>query len=193
MKLIFTYSLQSEIAVVRETLRDSEFILQNHYQYWLPKGIDIKSENKNIQKAASRELNSKGIVRTRAKIHKAFMKYRKDLDCFTQSLGLRLPNEVDVVLTKYGTGGSYELPNKIILNITSDYNDPCITFVHELVHLLVEEPIVKKYNLSHWQKEGLVDYLILHDENLKRITKGYSLQSEATLPTNEQVKQWLAS
>jgi hypothetical protein len=192
MKLIFTYSLSSEIAVVRETLRDSEFIIKNNYQYWLPGGIELNSENKNIKEAICNELNSKGIERARAKIQKAFIRHSKDLDYFAQSLRLQAPDKIIVVLTKYGTGGSYELPNKMVLNIASAHNDPCITFVHEFVHLLVEESIVKTYNLSHWQKEGLVDYLILHNPHLQKISKEYSLQKEAILPTKEQLKQWFA-
>lgn len=177
---------------MRETQRDSEFIIKNNYQYWLPEGIELNSENNDIRMAVYKTLKDARIEQVQADIKKAFLNNKENLYSFSSSLGLQMPDKIIVVLTKYGTGGSYELPNKIILNIASAHNDPCIAFIHEFVHLLVEESIVKTYNLSHWQKEGLVDYLVLNNEQLKKIAKGYSLQNEAILPTKEQLKQWFA-
>ena len=72
--------------------------------------------------------------------------------------GKDIQTSFNVYLTKYGVGGSYRLPNEIILNINNKLGVK--TVVHEMVHLMIEEN-VKKYNLKQFQKERTVD-LILH-------------------------------
>jgi hypothetical protein len=63
----------------------------------------------------------------------------------------------DVHLTRYGTGGSYNLPNEIVLNIESDDMGSFgrILF-HEMIHLCLE-PLVQKHETPHWYKERIVD------------------------------------
>lgn len=57
------------------------------------------------------------------------------------------------------TFGSYDLPNIIILNTRRDSIDEVVdTFIHELIHLQVEEEVVSK-KLSHEEKEQLVEKL----------------------------------
>jgi hypothetical protein len=95
-----------------------------------------------------------------------------------------------VTLTQYGTGGSYELPNQVFINIRSNYGSPFSAFVHELVHLLVEKPVVKRHRLSHSAKEGLVDYLILNDPHLHQIILQYSAQDGMYTPSHQQLNKW---
>lgn len=59
-------------------------------------------------------------------------------------------------LTQYGTGGSYQLPNSVIVNIRLPHHFG--TVFHELLHLHLE-PYIKHYHISHWVKERTVDLL----------------------------------
>ncbi|HCT29497.1 MAG TPA: hypothetical protein DIW31_01910 [Bacteroidales bacterium] len=68
-----------------------------------------------------------------------------------------------IALTLYGPGGSYDPDlGRILLQTTTNgsfkgYNSPANTIIHEIVHIGIESSIIKKYNLSHTQKERIVD------------------------------------
>lgn len=70
-----------------------------------------------------------------------------------------------VVLTKYGPGGSYDTTKGKITILTSSNGEfkrphPDHTIVHEIVHIGIEDSIIQKYKLSHWEKERLVDLFV---------------------------------
>ena len=71
-----------------------------------------------------------------------------------------------IVLTLYGTGGSYD-PDEGIITLMTDkaggfkkYTNPVNTIIHEIVHIGMELSIVQKYSLSHEFKEKLVDTFV---------------------------------
>lgn len=68
-----------------------------------------------------------------------------------------------VYLHKFNTYGSYQLPNKIYLNIYQPLDEIKETFFHELKHLQVES-YVQKNKLSQRQKEDLVNKMIEKDK-----------------------------
>ncbi|MFC1700789.1 hypothetical protein ACFLZ0_01485, partial [Patescibacteria group bacterium] len=66
----------------------------------------------------------------------------------------------DLILTKYGTGGSYNLPNRIILNFNKKTpNDIIRIIIHEIIHLLIQ-PLIEKFEIEHWPKERIVDLML---------------------------------
>ena len=65
-------------------------------------------------------------------------------------------SEYHIFLTKFGTYGSYDLPNKIFLNIYQPLNKISDVLRHEIKHLQLENLIVKQ-NLNHEKKEKLVN------------------------------------
>lgn len=74
--------------------------------------------------------------------------------------GLVFLDEYKIFLTRYGAGGSYNFPNKVIINIDLfSGDDLLLTAIHEIVHLIVE-PLVNLYQINHWTKERLVDLII---------------------------------
>lgn len=73
-------------------------------------------------------------------------------------------SEYEILLTKYGPGGRYN-PNigRVILLTTKDggfKRESPHTILHEITHIGIEDSIVKKYTLSHSEKERLVDLLV---------------------------------
>ena len=66
-----------------------------------------------------------------------------------------------VKLTVYGPGGSYDFNQGNIIMKTKENGEfgriPHHTIVHEIIHIGIEESIVKKFELTHVEKEGLVD------------------------------------
>jgi hypothetical protein len=78
--------------------------------------------------------------------------------------GLKLPKQLDIVCA-YGHGGSYclDMPPYILFRV-SDYpadRSPYAMFIHEFVHLLIEEPIIIKHNVPQDLKERIVDLICL--------------------------------
>lgn len=71
-----------------------------------------------------------------------------------------------ILLTLYGSGGSYNAgKGQIITFVTIDGSfkygrRPEELFVHEMTHIGLENAIVRKYGLSHWEKERLVDRFV---------------------------------
>lgn len=78
--------------------------------------------------------------------------------------GLKIPTQLNIVCA-YGRGGSYYLdaPPYILFRV-SDYPadwSPYGMFMHELVHLIIEEPIIMKNNVPQDLKERIVDLICL--------------------------------
>lgn len=78
-----------------------------------------------------------------------------------QSWGFKLFSEYEVRLTAYGTGGSYLFESGDVVMIakkSGKYGMPPLHIVvHEILHLGIEESIIKRFNLTHAEREGLVD------------------------------------
>lgn len=63
----------------------------------------------------------------------------------------------EVLLTSYGVGGSYDIPNTVVMNVYQRAHDRLATILfHEMIHLSIE-PFIQKYSVAHWYKERLVD------------------------------------
>ncbi|MBN1325577.1 hypothetical protein JW977_01165 [Candidatus Falkowbacteria bacterium] len=60
--------------------------------------------------------------------------------------------------TRYGTGGSYHPPKDIVINIAT-CKFPVKTIAHEIIHLMIHD-LIEKFEISHWEKERLVDLYI---------------------------------
>lgn len=82
--------------------------------------------------------------------------------------GFKLFSEYHVVITPYGPGGSYHTNTGMVIIALYRVRDRCKRpafhtivheIVHEIVHIGIEENIVQKYRLSHWEKERLVDLI----------------------------------
>ncbi len=78
-----------------------------------------------------------------------------------KSWGFKLLPKYEVRLTAYGPGGSYDCNHGNIIIKTKQNGtfkrNPIHTIVHEIVHIGIEECIIKKFELTHIEKEGIVD------------------------------------
>lgn len=102
---------------------------------------------------------------------------------YQERWGFFIPETYTVVLTLYGPGGNYNPKNgKITLKATKDGRfargrDPLETVLHEAVHIGIEVPVIKKFNVSHWRKERIVDkFMAFHFSD---ICPGYRMQAKA--------------
>ena len=100
---------------------------------------------------------------TNTVIPKMQMAIESKIKPLVEKWGLKLPSQLDIVCA-YGRGGSYfPGPTPIILFRASDHSGIGLysTFIHEFVHLLIEEPIIKKYSVPQNLKERIVDLICL--------------------------------
>lgn len=71
-----------------------------------------------------------------------------------------------IKLTLYGPGGSYNNETGVIVlqaypnGKFKGYNSQINTVIHEIVHIGLEKSIIRRYKLSHTQKERLVDLFV---------------------------------
>lgn len=104
-----------------------------------------------------------------------------------------------VLLTRYGSGGSY-YPDEgkllTITNINGSLKESCPgeALVHEITHIGIEKNIVKKFKLTELEKERLVDLICklkfsdilskycLQEMGEKRIDPYITLKSLKQLP-----------
>ena len=184
MKFHFSYSLASEYLVVKETLADFEAISESDYEVWLPNGISQQSSVASIRQAIASEFDETAGKSILARMREFTNNSSLKLDQFYEKYTLA-PSMIRVTLTRYGVGGYYEAPNQIVINHRSTWDSLESALVHELVHLCIEEPFVLRLKLDDRAKEGLVDYMMLHDTILSKLIPDYRKQTNMTAPTSD--------
>lgn len=179
MKLEFVYTVESEVQRVKNTISKSKWFKGFNYRLFFPDGFNLDSKNfTNLDLQVEKELNPRKMTKIEKKITDYWAKSIEDIDIFLKSAPYNVPKSLIIVLTQYGVGGSYWLPNKIIINTSyssSDYYH-FETLMHELVHLLIEKPVIQKNKLSHESKEALIDYIMTNNQYLKKVFPDYRIQ-----------------
>jgi hypothetical protein len=149
------------------------------FKHPIPPGIKKKAFGDFLRKEYREKFYSNGIEtlnqdeNTIKDVFPIFLKLYK-------AWGFEMFPTYTVKLTKYGPGGSYN-PNtgEITMLTTVDGRfkqlNPTNTIIHESVHMGIENLIVKKYKLTHTEKERLVDLICMNlfQGNLK----DYRIQS----------------
>lgn len=148
MKINIKFGIEYEQSRVKFTLSKLQWYKDKGYKPKLSKETVEKEFKKEDYENAEKELKSE------------FSKIEKSLEkSLIEKFGSNsIPPEYDVILTKYGVAGSYNLPNKIIINISAKKSKIEI-LKHEIIHLIVENE-VKKRDLTHEEKENLVNSLM---------------------------------
>lgn len=167
ISLQFDYSLEYEIRRIKYTLDKSEWFIENNYSKWikLPAGEKLENVDKNksvdyLFDNAKEEYNQKDYEKTKDVVNKQWIKFSSRLEKYFQETSLK-PEEIYLIhLTKYGVGGSYKLPNEVIVNFQGKHGIGISnTVIHEIVHLSIQ-PFINKYNIEHWKKERVVDLIL---------------------------------
>lgn len=160
MNFNFLYSLDNEIERINNTLNRINFYNENNYKIFLPKDFNV--ENNNIGYIKNCVLNEYKIENYK-KIEKFLQEQITNNQIKTKlafnKTDFKLETIYNIYLTKYGVGGSYYSPNKIILNFQAKEKEKLFkTIVHETIHLCINE-LITKYDIIHWEKEFLVDLI----------------------------------
>jgi len=167
IRLKFDYSLEYEIQRIKNTIERSKWFIKNGYSKWIKLPADEKLEeiNKNkpinyLFEKAKEEYNEKLYIKAKDEVAEQWNKFSQKLEKYFQETSLNIEDFYHIQLTRYGVGGSYNLPNKIIVNIQNKFGIAIPrTIIHEIVHLSIQ-PFIDKYEVEHWVKERIVDLIV---------------------------------
>ena len=170
---------QEEFSVIWHTLRTMPFYWKHGYEVVLadnekfeelvklsPSNSDAKKKEtyeifiQDIYHKTDYEKGLKALEDVEEKIRAAFPRFKE----LNKQWGFKVFYHYDVVLTLYGPGGLYNpRTGKVTLKTTPDGTfkrvDPLSTIIHEMVHIGIHENIVKRFRLTHWEKERIVDLI----------------------------------
>lgn len=177
MKLEFIYSEEFEVKRVKQTINDSDWFKQFNYKIFFPEGFNLDSKDlSNLKSQVEKEMDPKRIRMIEQEIVKNWTINTKLIKLLLDSVPNKISESLVVTFSQYGTGGSYWLPNRVYININSSRLDYSETLFHELVHLFIEKPIIQKYKLEHGSKEALIDYIMTHNQYIKKMFPDYKIQ-----------------
>lgn len=162
MRLTINYGVEREVDRVFYTLHKYEWYQHQGYKVFLPEGVTIDSTREEVRRKIEElylfeEYEAKG--------KELVIDFEKYAEPFSQALktlfSRNVPEAIELILTKYGVGGSYRFPKTVLFNL--QYTVGVENLFHEVMHLCIE-PYIKKYSIGHWEKERIVD-LILHSKD----------------------------
>jgi hypothetical protein len=167
-KINIIYSKEFDIQRVVDTVKRIDWYVENGYNLRslsFPKILDIEKIKdysvKEIEESVLSEYNE-----DLYKDNKKFLidnsdKIFQEIESAFSKSGLLYKDEYNIYLTKYGIGGSYNLPNIVIINLNNSFNISMLrTIIHEIVHLAIEEDVTR-YKIDQKQKERIVDLFFI--------------------------------
>lgn len=128
----------------------------------MPNNLNLKEITADsVTKIVESEFDTKQFQGAEAAIRKSWEGNNVFIKKINKKMaGSFLLEKVKVILTRYGTQGSYVVPDSLIINISNIPPEFLIkTVIHESLHLMIE-PLIKKYSIDHWVKEHIVDSIM---------------------------------
>lgn len=168
MNFNVVYSRKSELQRLVFTVKNTPFYKEKGYRVLLPKGATLdQTSATDIFELAGQEFPDKGVKDVKNNVIDEIQRYKDLIDLYIKSIPFKAPEEVDIILTQYGVGGSYNVnSSEIVINIK--YNVDFMSLImHELTHLLVDKELVYKFKLDHDAKENLIKWLLTNSLILK--------------------------
>jgi hypothetical protein len=189
---------EEEAKYVWYLIKNIEFFNQNGYRISLPTNSlidDLKTkalqhqlhqdDYQKLKEAFEKEIYNPdkyklGLIKleeTKDKVVKCFPTF---LD-YQDKWDFKMFPQYKVRLTLYGPGGSYNHKQGEIIMLTTEtgwfkQEEPAQIIVHEMIHIGIEEIIIKKYNLAHWVKERIVDKFV--DYHFRNQFPSYWMQNK---------------
>ncbi len=135
LKIKIKHNILIDFKIFLRTLRLKKWLDENGYEYYLFENITRRISYREIASEVEKEFNT----------------YKNKLERKVHSL-----KDYNIYLTKFGTYGGYDVPNKVYVNVFRNFKQMAQTIVHEMIHLEIEKEVLKR-KLSHSQKEKLAD------------------------------------
>jgi len=159
----FKHDLESETQRVKEIFDNLEWLNKNNYRFLLPDKIANTEGNIELIKKLVEDEYDPNIYEIAEKaILKSWEGNRELIGKINQKMiGSNLLSDLTIILTRYGTQGSYMTPNSAIINISTGTPPEFLikTVIHESLHLMIQH-LINKYSVEHWVKEHIVDLIM---------------------------------
>lgn len=164
--IVIKYSQSFEAVRVLNTLNKLKWYNQRGYRVVLPRGVlekikvgDKKITKKQISHIINKEFNLKKYENVAKKIRQWWLKNNIKITKNLCDRDVQVPLKCQVWLTCYGTRGSYDAPNTIIVNIAEKPLRKIYgAIIHEIIHLGIEY-LAEKFRVSHFAKERIVEHI----------------------------------
>jgi hypothetical protein len=161
MELKYIFSERNEIERIQSTIKKIAWYREQNYKLVFPNNIkdlpDDMVTDELVKQGVREEFEEERYEEIAKEIENKWSAIKDEYQKNLKKLGLPLQDVYLIYFTKYGVGGSYNLPNKIILNV-SGKRDKLSIITHEIVHLAIEA-LIEKYKIDHWTKERIVDLI----------------------------------
>lgn len=160
MKIKTIFGFDQEKLLIKNYLPRIEWYEQNGYSVALPKDTKKADSKEKAIENLRKEYNQKDYLLAKEEILKEYSRIDNEFSEFLSKIFENNIPEIEMVLTKYGPGGSYRSPNKIIVKFSNcSTGDIILTILHETIHLYIQ-PYINKYKIPHWEKERIVDLVL---------------------------------
>ncbi len=162
--LEIVFGVQDEIDRVLNTIKKLPWYKEQGYSESfakLPKGITEGSNLESIESVIKESFNAQKYEEYKDHIELEWPKVSPKLVDLKDIPSFHLNNHYTLLLTQYGSGGSYDSKQGLIISniAVRQKNEIMGTIIHELVHIGVQH-LIDKYNVRHWHKERLVGLLV---------------------------------
>jgi|OM-RGC.v1.015858643 hypothetical protein len=156
----FNHSIEFELFRIAYTQQRIEFYKTNNYNFDLPEGLGESSTAAESLYLLANEYKEKVYLTEAEELLLEFKNHSEIVEKMIRDGLLSKEVHYKIFLTKYGVGGSFAPPNQVTLKITNKRTsvEKFATILHELIHVHIHNWIVQN-NLTHWQKERVVDLI----------------------------------
>lgn len=163
VELNISYSVEQEIWRVQSTLKKLSWYLEQGYHIDLPEGVTGESSEEEITRAVKGEYTEADYAACAEMVLAEWPAISSGFEKMRSESSFHLRNEYNVILTKYGVGGSYNPDlNQVIVKVSiKPQSGTTSTIAHEIVHMTIQY-LIDQYHVRHWRKERLVDLLLEH-------------------------------
>lgn len=177
-KLTIIYNKEFDTQRVIYTIKKIDWYTENKYDYRnfsFPKTLDKEKlkeySEEEIRTAVEAEYSDDVYKENESFLLDNLEKVSKEIDCSFLKSNLLYQDEYRIFLTKYGIGGSYDLPNIVIINLNKTFRINILkTIIHEIIHLAIQE-YIDEYKLDQWQKERIVDLFFVKNFPRRALTQ----------------------
>lgn len=165
IKFSVIFNLDKEIKRITSTIEKLPWYQDLGYgesHYFLPEQVDEQSSSEKIKNVVSAEFfeNEEKYKDLTSYIEEKWLVIADGLEKLKEISSFHLFERYVIILTRYGSGGSYDSKNgEVIANIEFLSKDKIMgTIAHEIIHIGIQH-LIEKYNIKHWYKERLADLI----------------------------------
>lgn len=205
-------SIEQEASSIWRTIRDIEFFEKQGYAVKLPDdelidSLIVKSKNGTFsnndfssiyQLLESKVYNESDYKLALEKVNEqkqliSNIIHQIELSKRSFNWEFKMFKDYKVILTLYGSGGSYNQDAGWVTLFTTkegdfkNYKNPANTIIHEIVHIGMEKSIIQKYKVSHILKERVVDTFV--SLFFGEVLPDYKIQSMGETEIDEHLKE----